>query len=77
MCVIDSDYTDEGGSGNPQGTGFLSISMSFILLKNNSDSVCLDCKFKINLIGLSLTMKPHICNNTTEEIKREITDKVV
>lgn len=36
MCVIDSDYTDEGGSGNPQGTGFLSISMLFILQKNNT-----------------------------------------
>lgn len=36
MCVIDSDYTDEGESGNPQGMGFLSISMSFILLKNNT-----------------------------------------
>lgn len=22
MCVIDSDYIDEGGSGNPQGAGF-------------------------------------------------------
>lgn len=21
MCVIDSDYTDEGGSGNPQEDG--------------------------------------------------------
>lgn len=36
MCVIDSDYTDEGGSGNPQRTGFLSISMLFILQENNT-----------------------------------------
>ncbi len=36
MCVIDSDYIDEGGSGNPQGTGFLSISMLFTLQKTNT-----------------------------------------
>lgn len=27
MCVIDSDYADEGGRGNPQGTGILSRSI--------------------------------------------------
>lgn len=39
MCVIGSDYTDEGGSGNPPGTGFLSISMLFTLQKKKNNTV--------------------------------------
>lgn len=41
MCVIDSDYIYEGGSGNPQGKGFLSISMLFIQQKNNTGTLSL------------------------------------
>lgn len=72
MCVIDSDYIDEGGSGNPQGMGFLSISMLFSPQRNYAVTqsehcvqICLDCIYKINLIKLPLTVKPHVHNNNT------------